>query len=80
MIPLQCRILHVNKRKYKKMRKSIDIYDKRTIEKLSIMQNELNVSTAQLIRVSLDALIEKQALKTLSDIYITKIVDAKNEL
>lgn len=59
------------------MRKSIDIYDKRTIEKLSIMQNELNVSTAQLIRVSLDALIEKQALKTLSDIYITKIVDAK---
>lgn len=62
------------------MRKSIDIYDKRTIEKLSIMQNELNVSTAQLIRVSLDALIEKQALKTLSDVYITKIVEAKNEL
>lgn len=59
------------------MRKSIDIYDKRTIEKLSIMQNELNVSTAQLIRVSLDALIEKQALKTLSDVYITKIVEAK---
>lgn len=59
------------------MRKSIDIYDKRTIEKLAIMQNELNVSTAQLIRVSLDALIEKQALKTLSDVYITKIVDAK---
>ena len=59
------------------MRKSIDRYDKRTIEKLSIMQNELNVSTAQLIRVSLDALIEKQALKTLSDVYITKIVDAK---
>jgi hypothetical protein len=59
------------------MRKSIDIYDKRTIEKLSIMQNELNVSTAQLIRVSLDALIEKQALKTLSDVYITKIVEQK---
>jgi hypothetical protein len=59
------------------MRKSIDIYDKQTIEKLSIMQNELNVSTAQLIRISLDALIEKQALKTLSDVYITKIVDAK---
>lgn len=59
------------------MRKSIDIYDKQTIEKLSIMQNELNVSTAQLIRVSLDALIEKQALKTLSDVYITKIVEAK---
>ena len=59
------------------MRKSIDIYDKRTIEKLSIMQNELNVSTAQLIRVSLDALIEKQALKTLSDDYITKIVEQK---
>ena len=59
------------------MRKSIDIYDKSTIEKLSIMQNELNVSTAQLIRVSLDALIEKQALKTLSDVYITKIVEQK---
>ena len=59
------------------MRKSIDIYDKRTIEKLSIMQNELNVSTAQLIRVSLDALIEKQVLKTLSDVYITKIVEQK---
>ena len=59
------------------MRKSIDIYDKRTIEKLSIMQNELNVSTAQLIRVSLDALIEKQALKSLSDVYITKIVEQK---
>ena len=59
------------------MRKSIDIYDKRTIEKLSIMQNELNVSTAQLIRVSLDALIEKQALKTLYDVYITKIVEQK---
>ena len=59
------------------MRKSIDIYDKRTIDKLSIMQNELNVSTAQLIRVSLDALIEKQALKTLSDVYITKIVEQK---
>ena len=59
------------------MRKSIDIYDMRTIEKLSIMQNELNVSTAQLIRVSLDALIEKQALKTLSDVYITKIVEQK---
>ena len=41
------------------------------------MQNELNVSTAQLIRVSLDALIEKQALKTLSDVYITKIVEQK---
>lgn len=68
--------LHVNKRNIK-MRKSIDIYDKQTIEKLSIMQNELNVSTAQLIRVSLDALIEKQALKTLSDVYITKIVEAK---
>ena len=59
------------------MRKSIDIYDKQTIDKLSIMQNELNVSTAQLIRVSLDALIEKQALKTLSDVYITKIVEQK---
>jgi hypothetical protein len=59
------------------MRKSIDIYDKRTIDKLSIMQNELNVSTAQLIRVSLDALIEKQALKTLSDVYITKIIEQK---
>ena len=59
------------------MRKSIDIYDKRTIEKLSIMQNELNVSTAQLIRVSLDALIEKQAVKSLSDIYITQILEQK---
>ena len=59
------------------MRKSIDLYDKQTIDKLSIMQNELNVSTAQLIRVSLDALIEKQALKTLSDVYITKIVEQK---
>ena len=59
------------------MRKSIDIYDKQTIDKLSIMQNELNVSTAQLIRVSLDALIEKQAVKSLSDIYITQILEQK---
>ena len=60
-----------------KTRKSIDLYDKQTIEKLSIMQNELNVSTAQLIRVSLDALIEKQAVKSLSDIYITQILEQK---
>lgn len=59
------------------MRKSIDLYDKQTIDKLSIMQNELNVSTAQLIRVSLDALIEKQAVKSLSDIYITQILEQK---
>lgn len=62
------------------MRKSIDIYDKKTIDKLSILQNELKLSTAQLIRVSLDALIEKQALKTLSDVYLTKIIEQKNEL
>ena len=59
------------------MRKSIDLYDKQTIDKLSIMQNELNVSTAQLIRVSLDALIEKHAVKSLSDIYITQILEQK---
>ena len=59
------------------MRKSIDLYDKQTIDKLSIMQNELKVSTAQLIRVSLDALIEKQAVKSLSDIYITQILEQK---
>lgn len=62
------------------MRKSIDIYDKKTIDKLSILQNELKLSTAQLIRVSLDALIEKQALKTLSDVYLTKIAEQRNEL
>lgn len=62
------------------MRKSIDIYDKKTIDKLSILQNELKMSTAQLIRVSLDALVEKQALKTLSDVYLTKIIEQKNEL
>lgn len=62
------------------MRKSIDIYDKKTIDKLSILQNELKLSTAQLIRISLDALVEKQALKTLSDVYLTKIIEQKNEL
>ena len=59
------------------MRKSIDIYDKKTIDKLSILQNELKLSTAQLIRISLDALVEKQALKTLSDVYLTKIIEQK---
>lgn len=62
------------------MRKSIDIYDKKTIDKLSVLQNELKLSTAQLIRVSLDALIEKQALKTLSDVYLTKISEQRSEL
>lgn len=59
------------------MRKSIDLYDKQTIDKLSIMKNELNLSTAQLIRVSLDALIEKQAVKSLSDIYMLQILEQK---
>lgn len=72
------------------MRKSIDIYDKQTIEKLSAMQNELNVSTAQLIRISLDALIEKQVVddlvgykqtlrSQLADIYITHVIDRQKK-
>lgn len=72
------------------MRKSIDIYDKQTIEKLSIMQNELNVSTAQLIRISLDALIEKQVVddlvghkqtlrSQLADVYLTHIIDKQKK-
>ena len=72
------------------MRKSIDIYDKQTIEKLSAMQNELKVSTAQLIRISLDALIEKQVVddlvgykqtlrSQLADIYITHVIDRQKK-
>ena len=72
------------------MRKSIDIYDKQTIEKLSVLQNELNVSTAQLIRISLDALIEKQVVddlvgykqtlrSQLADVYLTHIIDKQKK-
>jgi hypothetical protein len=59
------------------MRKSIDIYDEHTINKLSLLQKDLKMSTAQLIRVSLDALIKEQAVQKIADTYITQIKEHK---
>jgi hypothetical protein len=59
------------------MRKSIDIYDEHTINKLSLLQKDLKLSTAQLIRVSLDALIKEQAVQKIANTYITQIIEQK---